>query len=67
MLKRIHHLWRRAVCCTYHRHRETVEMTGGSLLRLRCVDCGGTVALGFVVRGSNKIHMHWPWERADEA
>jgi hypothetical protein len=63
--RRLHRLWRRAVYCRRGQHRETAEMTGGSLLQLRCVDCGLPTPLGWVVRGSNKLHTHFPWERDD--
>lgn len=56
---------RRRRHCRHGEHRETVEPFGGYVLRRRCIDCGRTELLGAVVRGTNKISQHWPWERPD--
>ncbi len=48
--------------CELGYHRDTVDMTGGYLLHLRCLDCDRVEVLGIVVRVTNKPRPH-PWER----
>lgn len=66
MKRRLLRLWRRAVYCRRGVHRDSVTCALGTM-HWECVHCGTRAAIGFVFRGSNKIHQHWPWERPDDA
>lgn len=64
MSAQLRRLWRRWRYCAIGEHRETAEVTGGSVLQLRCVDCGVHRALGWVYCNVTNKPRH-SWERPD--